>query len=484
MYNKTPASWGKHLDFILIDLLCLHVAFVLAYMIRHGWICPYFEPEYRGILVALSMFSILISVFFYSFQNVLRRGYYQEFSATVKHVCLVVFLSTFYIFLVQEGERYSRLTMVYFSVLYVLFSYIARVVWKIVLKKFRVIGKDRSLLVITNRAIAEEVLLNLDSGGYSPFQVSGIVLLDVPYAEDQKIGGIEVVADISTAEDYICRQWVDEALICLSSSEPYPDELINHLSEMGVVVHLRMTKVTDMAGQKKIVEQIGKYTVLTSSINFATPKQALIKRSMDIAGGLVGCLLTGILFLFLAPAIYLSSPGPIFFSQTRVGKGGKRFKIYKFRSMYMDAEERKAELMAKNRVKDGMMFKLDYDPRIIGCRQLPDGTIKKGLGNYIRDLSLDEFPQFFNVLKGDMSLVGTRPPTVDEWNRYDLHHRARLAIKPGLTGMWQVSGRSNITDFEEVVNLDKKYISEWSMGLDFRILIKTVLVVLGKEGAL
>ena len=106
MYNKTPASWGKHLDFILIDLLCLHVAFVLAYMIRHSWICPYFEPEYRGILVALSMFSILISVFFYSFQNVLRRGYYQEFAATVKHVCLVVFLSTFYIFLVQEGERF------------------------------------------------------------------------------------------------------------------------------------------------------------------------------------------------------------------------------------------------------------------------------------------------------------------------------------------------------------------------------------------
>ena len=484
MYNKTPASWGKHLDFIFIDLLCLHVAFVLAYIIRHGGICPYFEPEYRGILVALSMFSILISVFFYSFQNVLRRGYYQEFAATVKHVCLVVFFSTFYIFLVQEGERYSRLTMVYFGGLYVLFSYIARVAWKKILKKFRLMGKDRSLLVITNRTIAEEVLLNLDSSGYSPFRVSGIVLMDMPYTEDQKIGGIEVVADASTAEDYICRQWVDEALICLSSSEPYPEELINHLSEMGVVVHLRMAKVTDMPGQKKIVEQIGKYTVLTSSINFATPKQVLIKRSMDIAGGLVGCLITGILFLFLAPAIYLSSPGPIFFSQTRVGKGGKRFKIYKFRSMYMDAEERKAELMAKNRVKDGMMFKLDYDPRIIGCRQLPDGTIKKGLGNYIRDLSLDEFPQFFNVLKGDMSLVGTRPPTVDEWNRYDLHHRARLAIKPGLTGMWQVSGRSNITDFEEVVKLDKKYISEWSMGLDFRILFKTVLVVLGKEGAL
>ena len=140
--------------------------------------------------------------------------------------------------------------------------------------------------------------------------------------------------------------------------------------------------------------------------------------------------------------------------------------------------------MKKNRVKDGMMFKLEWDPRIIGCKRLPDGTIKRGIGNRIRDWSLDEFPQFFNVLKGDMSLVGTRPPTVDEWEKYDLHHRARLATKPGITGMWQVSGRSNITDFEDVVKLDKKYIAEWSVGLDIKILLKTVLVVLRHDGAM
>ena len=151
--------------------------------------------------------------------------------------------------------------------------------------------------------------------------------------------------------------------------------------------------------------------------------------------------------------------------------------------MYLDAEERKAELQSQNRVKDGMMFKLDWDPRIIGSKKLPDGTVKKGIGNYIRDLSLDEFPQFFNVLKGDMSLVGTRPPTVDEWEKYDLRHRGRLAIKPGITGMWQVSGRSNITDFEEIVKLDKQYISQWSMGLDLKILFKTVAAVVKRDGA-
>ncbi len=158
--------------------------------------------------------------------------------------------------------------------------------------------------------------------------------------------------------------------------------------------------------------------------------------------------------------------------------------MYKFRTMYMDAEERKKELLAENRISDGMMFKLKYDPRIIGNRKLPDGTVKEGIGSFLRKTSLDEMPQMFNVLKGDMSLVGTRPPTLDEWKKYELHHRARLAIKPGITGMWQVSGRSNITNFDEVVKLDTRYINEWSMGLDFRILFKTVGVVVRNDGAM
>ena len=152
--------------------------------------------------------------------------------------------------------------------------------------------------------------------------------------------------------------------------------------------------------------------------------------------------------------------------------------------MDLDAEARKEELRDRNRVTDGHMFKLDFDPRIIGNRILPDGSRKTGIGEFIRRRSLDEFPQFFNVLKGDMSLVGTRPPTPDEWEHYELHHRARLSIRPGITGMWQVSGRSEITDFEEVVRLDTQYINNWSLGLDFRILLKTARVVLHGKGAL
>ena len=150
----------------------------------------------------------------------------------------------------------------------------------------------------------------------------------------------------------------------------------------------------------------------------------------------------------------------------------------------MDAEERKKELMAQNKISDGLMFKMDFDPRIIGNKILPDGTRKTGIGQFIRKTSLDEFPQFINILLGDMSLVGTRPPTVDEWELYEPHHRARMSFRPGLSGMWQVSGRSNITDFEEVVKLDTQYISEWSLRLDVKILWQTVWSVFKSDGAM
>ena len=152
--------------------------------------------------------------------------------------------------------------------------------------------------------------------------------------------------------------------------------------------------------------------------------------------------------------------------------------------MYLDAEERKAELMSQNRIENGLMFKMEFDPRVIGNKIDENGNKTTSIGEFIRKYSLDEFPQFYNVLRGDMSLVGTRPPTVEEVKQYEDRHRTRLAIKPGITGMWQVSGRSDITDFEEVVRLDTEYIANWSLGLDIKILLKTVKVILGKEGAM
>ena len=317
---------------------------------------------------------------------------------------------------------------------------------------------------------------------YARYTLAGVVVVDEDWT-GRSVLGVPVVASKENAPMYVCQQWIDEVLIVVSKAIPYPAELMDKLTETGVTVHLNLARLSKARGKKQFVEKVGNYTVLTTCLNYASTKQLLVKRLMDIAGGLAGCILTGIICIFVGPAIYIASPGPIFFAQERVGKNGKKFKMYKFRSMYMDAEQRKAELMKDNKLGDGKMFKLDFDPRVSGNKILPDGTHKTGIGEFIRSTSLDEFPQFFNVLKGDMSIVGTRPPLISETSLYELHHHARLAIKPGITGMWQVSGRSNITDFEEVVRLDKEYIENWNIGLDIKILLKTVLVVFKKDGS-
>lgn len=483
MYRKESTGWFKHYDFILFDMLCLQIAFLLAYKIRGIAGNPYSIVLYRNMAVFIVFADVVALFFFETLKNVLKRGIYTEFIETFKHVVIVSTLCVFYLYFVQDAQEYSRLMLGIMFVIYFILTYTVRQIWKTILRRRMMIGGDRSLLIVTREAGAAEALKNLKENNYEMFTLSGVVILDRDMT-GQKIEGIPVVASAENAPMYVCQKWIDEVLI-LPSVEEHAclRELVHKFVESGVTVHLNMAQDLSIPGQKQIVEKVGNYTVLTTSMNFVSARQLFIKRAMDIVGGLIGCLLTAFVFLFVAPAIYLSSPGPIFFSQERVGKNGKKFKMYKFRSMYLDAEERKAALMKENKLGDTKMFKMDFDPRVIGNKILPDGTHKTGIGNFIRSTSLDEFPQFFNVLKGDMSIVGTRPPLISEVNEYELHHRARLAIKPGITGMWQVSGRSDITDFEEVVKLDTQYISEWSIGLDIKILFKTLLVVFKKEGS-
>ena len=296
--------------------------------------------------------------------------------------------------------------------------------------------------------------------------------------------GVPVVCKYADLVEYVCHEWVDEIFIFMNSDLDYPMELVEDFNQMGITTHVAIARTRSQEDPKQFVERIGGVVYMTKTMNYASARQLFLKRAIDIAGGLVGCLLMVLIMIVVGPIIYLSSPGPIFFAQERIGRNGRKFKMYKFRSMYMDAEERKKELMSQNKIGDGMMFKMDFDPRIIGNKILPDGTKKTGIGQFIRRTSLDEFPQFINVLKGDMSLVGTRPPTIDEWEKYESHHRARMAFRPGITGLWQVSGRSNITDFEEVVNLDTKYIDNWSIGQDVKIMLKTVKSILVNEGAM
>lgn len=192
------------------------------------------------------------------------------------------------------------------------------------------------------------------------------------------------------------------------------------------------------------------------------------KRFIDILGALIGLAFTAILMIPIAIAIQLDNPGPIFYSQTRCGMNGKTFRLWKFRSMVVDAEQRKH--LIENQAS-GHIFKNSNDPRITR------------VGRFLRRTSLDELPQFWNVLKGDMSLVGTRPPTVDEVMKYRDHHWQRLNTKPGITGEWQANGRSKITDFEDIVRMDIAYQQKWSIAYDIQLILKTLWVVAMKDGA-
>ena len=486
MYKKGFEGWRKHLDFILIDILCMQIALWGAYVVRHGISERYALTltYFVDLAIILTAVNLIVSYCFGTYSGVIRRGYYKEFIATLKHLCFIVFLLFVYLFSVQKSELYSRITLYIFFVLYFAISYGARLLWKKHLWSKNAQPEERSILLITEKDAVLQVLDGVRNCKGEQLHISGLVFVDAD-EKNEIIEGVPVVSDLENVVNYVCREWVDEVFVQVSGNHPGLEKLTEQFLEMGVTVHQGLFMNSDEdSNRKQFIEKLGNYTVVTSSINVATPLQLLAKRTLDIIGGIVGCICTVLIYIVIAPMIKKESPGPVFFSQTRVGKNGRKFKIYKFRSMYLDAEERKKELMEQNRVKDGFMFKLDFDPRIIGSKKLPDGTIKKGIGNIIRDYSLDEFPQFYNVLKGDMSLVGTRPPTVDEWDKYELHHRARLATKPGITGMLQVSGRSNITDFEEVVKLDTKYITEWSFALDLKILVKTVVSVVKRDGSM
>ena len=482
MYRKKRRSWTKHVDFMLLDVLCMQLAFVISYIIRFGTDNPYTDGDYRTLAIAFLFIDFFVEIVSDSFKNVLKRGYFDEFIATCKHVVLVELVATFYLFTTQMGSVYSRISYYIMVPVYIVITYTARLLWKRVLQKQEFNSEKKSLLIIAPEMILRETLQAVSQNrlGYSKIMA---VSLDTDL-KGKVICGIPVVADKKNVIEFTCGEWVDEVFIPPCGESEYPDNLVEAFMEMGITVHTGITRAGSLPASHQQVEKIGAYTVITTSMNYADSSKLLVKRLMDIAGGLAGCLITLVITIIFGPLIYISSPGPIFFAQERIGRNGRKFKMYKFRSMYMDAEERKKELMAQNKISDGLMFKMDFDPRIIGNKILPDGRKKTGIGQFIRKTSLDEFPQFFNIFKGDMSLVGTRPPTLDEWEQYEPHHRARMAFRPGLTGIWQVSGRSNITDFEEVVKLDTKYINEWSLRLDVKILFQTVLSVFKSDGAM
>lgn len=495
MYKRSNQNWVKHLDFIVLDAVALFLSFVLSYYLYNHRLNFFAREIYRNATVLLILLDFLMAVLFNTMHNVLHRGYFQELVQTAKQVLLVLSGLMLVLFIVKWTGSYSRIIISMTAVFHLILGYCSRLLWKHFLLSGHIQRDKRSMLLVCPEREVNAVLSRsrpADEAGFS-----GLVITDRD-ATGETISGIPVVASLESAADYICREWVDEIFVYADmSSLDYDDSdetsrptpkpgtvaaLVAACRQMALPIHIRVP----MGGYegRSFVEKVNGFNVVTMTANYASPMQLFLKRVMDIIGGLIGSVFALLIMLIVGPVIRRKSPGPIIYKQERIGQNGKRFQVYKIRSMYMDADARKKEFMAQNRVSDGMMFKLEFDPRIIGNEILLDGTRKTGIGEFIRSHSLDEFPQFWNVLKGDMSIVGTRPPTVDEWEKYQYHHRARLAFRPGVTGMWQTSGRSNITDFEEVVRLDTEYIEHWSLGLDIKLILKTIRNMFTKDGAM
>ncbi len=457
------------------DLLALFISFCIAGALRYGsfnW-----EEMYGNQTQQITLILVLYSaVYFFTnqYNTFFARGKIDELYAVIREevIFFTILLVAFY--LIHPADTISRLLMLYFVFVNTLLLYLFRLALKAYMFRIYKKGRYAHKLVLVSTAkeapcTVHRLLEKLPADWNRT--MSAVIILDQDM-KGQSFEIIPVVAGKMDCMDYIVHSDVDEVLFVWQRIEENEEakELINEIQMMGIQVDVNIGLFNIVKHGMKTLDRVGDYSVVAFTRNVISTKGTIAKRLMDIAGSLVGMMFFGIASIFVVPAIKLESPGPAIFSQIRVGKNGRYFRLYKFRSMYVDAEERKKDLQARNEVK-GLMFKIEDDPRITK------------VGHFLRRTSLDELPQFWNILKGDMSLVGTRPPTVDEYEQYEARHKARLSMTPGLTGFWQISGRSDIHDFEEVVRLDMQYIDHWSIGLDIKILIKTVLVVLTRRGS-
>ena len=457
---------------MVLDCVCITTSLILANFIRNGR--AFVSDNQRmdfGLMLGGCLIAFLIwNLYKELYKDMFLRGPFSELLHIMGNNAIVFSGAAILLFFMKRLDAYSRLVFVYFLLLDCVFMFIMHVIWKRVLPSlYWRMGLAQKVLMVSDKNNAEKLVGEIRSMGGFGVDIMGIVLSDDSY--ENNVCGTKVVAKAKELIEYCQNASLDEVYFSVDNVQNVELlQMINTLSEMGIIIHYQMP-VPELTGAKqKVLGQIGASYHVTYASRMVPVGQLLLKRSMDICGALVGCVILALVTIVFGPLIKMESKGPIFFAQKRVGKNGRIFKMYKFRSMYADAEERKKELMAQNEMS-GFMFKMENDPRITK------------IGAFMRKTSLDEFPQFINILKGDMSLVGTRPPTLDEFSQYSPYHKKRLSFRPGLTGMWQVSGRSDITDFEEIVRLDVEYIEEWSIGLDVKILLKTVLAVFKGSGA-
>lgn len=467
-----------------LDLVTLFLSVLLAWLITDGLlgrIVPYSISDWVQTICLVVVAFIMTFFFFNQRENIVTRSEGREVVLSIRFNVLMAAVYSSLMLLAKAEMLDSR----YFAVAVPLVNALMMPAAHMLLKQYLLKSQNRSGMeslagVLSTVDHAGAVIRELRDDWSK--RVCGVVLLDASAEQvGQEFEGVPVRANFDNFMDWIRRAALDEIYvdIPMDSGEsfiPYLEEM----ESMGLTVHFRLKMLDrieevccDETSAARLRRELGRCAggnIVTMGTIELELRDMMLKRIMDIVGALVGCIISIPIIAIVAIPLKLESPGPLIFRQKRVGLNGRYFYIHKLRSMYVDAEARKKELMAKNEM-NGLMFKMEDDPRITK------------VGRFIRRTSIDELPQFFDVLMGNMSLVGTRPPTVDEYKQYESHHKRRLSMKPGITGLWQISGRSDIDNFEEVVKLDVRYIDHWSLWTDVKILLKTIVVVFAGRGA-
>jgi exopolysaccharide biosynthesis polyprenyl glycosylphosphotransferase len=461
----------------VIDVVFINVAFALAYWMRYDrqWFAAvdeaYFVPYQRFIPVSLALTVLLLSIYKLSGVYNLPRGaswfddVYQLMTGTATGIILVVFVIVF----LFRPFFYSRLIFLYAGLLITVMLSAVRLGkrWLRTRLRQKGLGVDR-LLIVGAGEVGRTAMRNVVAQPSLGFHVVGFVD-DDPEKGNTDIGRFRALGNTANIPNLVREMAIDEVIITLPWM--YHRKIVSIIAQCErEQVRVRIVPdIFQMTLSHLDVEDLGGIPMIGVRDISISGSQLFLKRAMDMTVSLLGMIFLMPVFFLIALIIRLDSPGPIVFRQLRVGKGEQVFSCFKFRSMREGADEEKERLLQHNEA-DGPIFKIRNDPRVTS------------VGRFLRRTSLDELPQLLNVLMGHMSLVGPRPAIPAEVQRYQSWHKRRLEVAPGITGLWQISGRSELT-FDEQVLLDLYYIENWSPFLDVQILLRTVPKVILGQGA-
>ncbi|MGG6295344.1 sugar transferase [Leptolyngbya sp. AN02str] len=446
-------SWLRVFTLLCLDVIALSVGWRLARAIGTQMNSPWTGQD--GFLFHLVIVFVGVGV-------ISARGLYapgdkrRDYLGLVQAITLAVFIILLTAFLYDPNEFVSRSTFLLFWFFSVCFVCLGRFFVDASVMRSRAKGAIRyPVFIITDESREQHCNLVARENRYDILGVADSRCLD----RDRRNETLHKLQELGIAEIFVSWEAIKNRMfVCW------------HFQTAGITVHI-LPNGAEPVLPKSEMWIIGGQPSLTYTPPAITGTDFWTKRLFDFFASAALILAFSPILITIGLLIRLDSPGPIFFRQVRVGLHGRHFKAWKFRTMVQNAEKLQRELEASNEMKDGVLFKMKHDPRVTK------------IGGFLRRYSLDELPQLFNVLMGEMSLVGPRPLPVRDVERFSEYHYLRHEVLPGITGLWQVSGRSDITDFEQAIGLDVAYIENWSLWLDLKILFDTVGVVLLKKGA-